>query len=327
MDRPLRVALVGAGNVAIRYHLPGWMATAGAELTRVVDPRLDAAREAAERFGVPEWLGTFEDVLADSEVDAVDLATPALLHAQQTIAALAAGKHVIVEKPMATRLEDAEAMVSAAGESDRTAMVGENWIFARATATARATLAAGTIGKPFLFDAHNETPFLLRDFDRPERTDRDRLGYGFVGGIHSIAIARHLMGEVEDIAAVANTTGAETGLGVPYDADMVIACRFRAGGIGSLLFTGRAHEPSDGGGRFRLLGTLGRISFDVFSGRVETLVEGHHEIEQDTIASTGHPEMYAHFLDCIAGRAEPLTSLSDQAENLRCLYRAYRTLS
>ena len=111
MSMDIGFGIVGAGMVA-RYHARAISATAGARLAAVC--RADAARadEAAAELGVP-CEASLEALLERSDVDAVCLCTPSGLHAEQAVAAARAGKHVLVEKPMALRLADADAMVAA----------------------------------------------------------------------------------------------------------------------------------------------------------------------------------------------------------------------
>jgi predicted dehydrogenase len=112
----VRFGLVGAGVVA-RFHARAIAETGGARLTAIC--RGDAARagEAAQEFGVP-CESSLESLLARTDVDAVCLCTPSGQHAAQAIAAARAGKHVLVEKPLALDLADADAMIAASREAD-----------------------------------------------------------------------------------------------------------------------------------------------------------------------------------------------------------------
>ncbi|MEL0251817.1 MAG: Gfo/Idh/MocA family oxidoreductase, partial [Novosphingobium sp.] len=105
-SRPLNIAMIGCGRISLS-HLDAIAARPlDAQVVAVVDRDLDLARKAAERFGAPAF-ATLEEVLAIAHVDAVLLATPNHLHAAQAMAALKAGKHVLVEKPAAETGEDA----------------------------------------------------------------------------------------------------------------------------------------------------------------------------------------------------------------------------
>ena len=111
MSDKVRFGIVGTGMIG-RYHAEAIRATEGAELTAVCRSSAQGAEEAAREYGVP-CETSYESLLARRDVDAVCLCTPSGLHAAQTLAAAAAGKHVLVEKPMALTLADADAMIAA----------------------------------------------------------------------------------------------------------------------------------------------------------------------------------------------------------------------
>ena len=115
MSTEIRFGIVGAGMVA-RSHAQAIAETPGARLTATC--RADSTRtgEAAAELGVP-CEASLEALLARSDVDAVCLCTPSGLHAEQALAAARAGKHVLVEKPIALRLADADAMIAACQEA------------------------------------------------------------------------------------------------------------------------------------------------------------------------------------------------------------------
>lgn len=119
----VKIALVGAGAFGIK-HLEGLARIPEAEVTYVVSSTKEKAQSVAERFGVPNATGDFEEVLQSDEVDAVILCTPTPMHAEQTIACLNAGKHVQVEIPLADSLADAEAVLKLQKEKGLVAMVG-----------------------------------------------------------------------------------------------------------------------------------------------------------------------------------------------------------
>ena len=127
MTRKLRVGLIGAGGIMRGAHLnPGWTAVPECEVVAVCDTRREAAARLAEDFGIP---GVFDDpreLLEIEEIDAVDIATPNVSHAPIAIDALRAGKHVLCEKPLSTTTKAIRAIESAAAESGRIVMTGQN---------------------------------------------------------------------------------------------------------------------------------------------------------------------------------------------------------
>lgn len=138
----VRVAVVGAAGAFGMKHLDGLANIPEAEVTVVSGTKPESARQVAEQYGVPNAVVGLEGVLERDDVDAVILATPTHLHAEQAMAVLAAGKHVQVEIPLADSLADAEAALAAAEASDKVAMVGHTrrfnpshqWVHRRITA-------------------------------------------------------------------------------------------------------------------------------------------------------------------------------------------------
>jgi predicted dehydrogenase len=109
----IRLGMIGCGQISERYLEWGRMLP-GVRFVATCAAHLASAEYAARRYGCTRWYDDHRDVLADREVDAVVIATPHALHARQAIDAVRAGKHVLVEKPMATRWEEATALVEAA---------------------------------------------------------------------------------------------------------------------------------------------------------------------------------------------------------------------
>ena len=140
----ISVGLVGAGRIA-RVHAAAYTRIARGRITTVTDPIAAAAESLAADFGYAV-ADSFESMLADPSIDAVLLATPNALHAEQTIAALAAGKHVFCQKPISLTMEDAERVVAAADASDRIVQFGFMLRFTPPLPQLQARVAAGEIG-------------------------------------------------------------------------------------------------------------------------------------------------------------------------------------
>jgi UDP-N-acetyl-2-amino-2-deoxyglucuronate dehydrogenase len=110
-ESPFRIALVGCGRIS-RNHFEALRRVDGLALSAVCDVVAERAAAAGEEQGVP-WYASYDEMLAAAECDAVAICTPSGLHPRHGIAAAARGKHVISEKPMATRLDEADALVDA----------------------------------------------------------------------------------------------------------------------------------------------------------------------------------------------------------------------
>jgi len=165
----LNIALIGAtGKMAAPAHLNGLTAARNANLYAVCDVDADKIGELAEQTGSKAFT-SFDAVLADPNVDAIDLVTPPFLHAEQTVAAANAGKHVYCEKPMAHSLTEASEMVSAHQRAGTTLMVGESYVFHHPIVAARKVIDNGDIGD-VLHIRETKGPWLMRG-DEAKRLD------------------------------------------------------------------------------------------------------------------------------------------------------------
>ena len=103
----LKIGVVGAGNISCNAHLPAYANVHGAEIKAIADLDIDRARHAAEKFGIPKYFASVEEMLSSADIDAVDVCTWNNGHAPVAIAAADAGKHVICEKPLTVSNADA----------------------------------------------------------------------------------------------------------------------------------------------------------------------------------------------------------------------------
>jgi predicted dehydrogenase len=117
-----RIAVIGLGSIAVE-HLGAYVKNPRSELVAVCDIDLERAKSRADEFGA-RATGNLDDILSDSEIDAVSVCVPNTLHAQIAEAALRAGKHVLVEKPMTVTVPEAEALVKAVEETGRALQIG-----------------------------------------------------------------------------------------------------------------------------------------------------------------------------------------------------------
>jgi 2-hydroxy-4-carboxymuconate semialdehyde hemiacetal dehydrogenase len=123
MSKTVRIALAGPGAFGIK-HLDGLKNIEGVEVTSIIGRELGKAQEVANKYGARHVTTNLDEALARPDVDAVILCTPTQMHAQQSIAALKAGKHVQVEIPLCDKLEEGKAVLEAQKKTGLVAMVG-----------------------------------------------------------------------------------------------------------------------------------------------------------------------------------------------------------
>ena len=196
----IRIGIIGAGRVAA-VHADALASQPGVRVTAVADPRPGAAASMADRLGATP----FDDVsplLALRDVDAVDIAVPHDLHVTMAERAIAANKHVFMDKPLATDMAGADRIVSLASGSDRVFMVCHNLLFHPAVIRAGELIGSGSFGALRLCDAWSHGWLDLSPWDF--RRSREATGGGawIDNGPHLIYALEALAGEVATITAV-----------------------------------------------------------------------------------------------------------------------------
>ena len=146
----IKVGIIGCGKIAQVRHIPEYAANPNTEVYGFYDINLARAEELASQYGGKAF-ASYEELLADECIEAVSVCAANHVHAEITIAALKAGKHVLCEKPMAVTLEECEAMVAAAKESGKYLMIGQNQRLAKAHAKAKELIEQGAIGRVLTF--------------------------------------------------------------------------------------------------------------------------------------------------------------------------------
>ena len=164
--------------------------------------------EVARRWGWTASTLRWQDVIADEEVDLVDIAAPSAIHAEVAIAAARAGKHVFCEKPLALTLTDAEAMVAAVEQAGVVNMIGFNYRRVPALALARRLIQEDKIGEIYHFrGVYSQSWLLDPNFPLVWRLQKKDAGYGSHGdlGAHVVDLARFLVGEIEEVCCMQQT--------------------------------------------------------------------------------------------------------------------------
>lgn len=152
----LKIGIIGCGKITEVRHAPEYAENPNCQLAAFFDVVPERAKALAEQYGGTAY-DSIEALLA-SDVDAVSVCVANAYHAQASIQALKAGKHVLCEKPMATTPEDCEAMVAAAKAAGKFLMIGQNQRLAKAHVKAREIIESGEMGKVITFETHFAHP-------------------------------------------------------------------------------------------------------------------------------------------------------------------------
>lgn len=319
-----KVAIIGAG-VWSQNHLTGWRAQPDVEVAWLVRSTDAKAKEKANAWGVPHWSADYTQVVERSDVDIVDILLPHDLHADVACLALAHGKHVVLEKPLATSLADAQRIAEAAKRHNRKVMISENWNYSTWVRKARTLIEQGAIGTPFMIRSVLDMDVRASFGGLNWRYQRERVGGGALldAGTHCVSACRFLVGDITEVAALmANHGFREIS---PMEDTCLLLMRFQSGASGSLALTWLAQRERPRT-EFVILGDKGTIEFDTHARQFFLTQEKKRAEEFDLQPSRGFVEQMAHFLDCLREDRTPITSPEDQMESLRAILAAYRSV-
>jgi predicted dehydrogenase len=154
----VRLGLLAASRIAQRAVIDPALDVDGVDLTAVGARDVGRARAAADGWKIPHAYGSYRELIASDEVDAVYIATPASLHREWAIAAIEAGKHVLCEKPFAANADDARRIADAARAGDVVVMEAFHWRYHPYAAQIRAVLDSGVLGRPDRIEAVFDIP-------------------------------------------------------------------------------------------------------------------------------------------------------------------------
>ncbi len=256
MSGRVRVGIIGTGSIADAHLYAYQKAEGRAKIAAVVDVQQDRAARAAERFGVPEIMTDYRTLLARDDIDAVSICTPPSLHVEMSVAALAAGKHVLCEKPVAPTLSDLDRIEQAQKESGSIFSGVFQLRFGKGAQQLRWLLDEGRMGKIHLGMAET---LWYRDADYfavPWRaTWADQCGGVTVSqAIHLIDALIWCLGRPTRVYASASTVRALT----ECEETCVAVIDFENGAIGQITSTVAAAGPEKS--RLEVFGTTGSAS-------------------------------------------------------------------
>ncbi len=149
MAEPIGIGIIGAGTIAESNHLPGYQKQPDARIVAIADVNGERAQGIAEKFGAPHSYADYRELLADPDVQAVSVCAPNFQHAPLSIAALQAGKHVIVEKPPALSAAEGRQVAEIARASGKVFMVCQNQRFRPEVMQLRRYVEAGELGEVY----------------------------------------------------------------------------------------------------------------------------------------------------------------------------------
>jgi predicted dehydrogenase len=327
---PVRVALVGCGAMGelVARHVYANAAPGDFRLVAAIDPQAERSRVVADALGVPAYPSTQAAVDDGVVIDAADIRTPHAVHADTACDALGRGWHVLVEKPLATTLADAERIRRAAETAGRVAAVAENYPHIRAVQAARDAIDAGTVGD--VRTLRSSRVFTLEGVwlrDGWRRDGGPSAGLLIDQGTHHTSLLRYLGGPISAVSAVASSAEADR-------ADtLLLTLRFTSGLAAQSLYAWTAFAlAAEAEGT--VFGSRGRIEIrvDYDTDRGGAVLWDEESPEGRAISPAenyydSHRSIVQDWASAIRSGAKPLVSIDDGLADLAVVLAAGRSLA
>lgn len=238
----LKIGIIGAGKIVRVRHLPETQMNPEAEVGAVCDVVAARAQELAAAYQCKAYTD-YKAMIQDPDLDAIIVAATNTTHAEMSIAALRAGKHVLCEKPMATTLEDARAMLQAAKETGKQLMIAHNQRLEPAHVKAREILQSGKLGKVLTFTAvfgHPGSEAWAIDGAKTWFYRKEITGLGVLGdlAIHKLDLLRWIMDDdYSEAVGMMGTLSKTYPNGEPIDVEDNALCLLRTekGALGTMI--------------------------------------------------------------------------------------------
>ncbi len=333
----IRVGLIGCGGI-MRPHVEGWKAVSDrAEIVAMADVSAEAMAQRMAQYGREVKTYTdFADLLADPNVDAVDIALPHHLHRDAIVAAAEAGKHLMTEKPLCLNLDEAKDIADAVKASGIIMMAAHNQLFFPSVLQAKQMLLKGDIGKVYMiqsFDCSERRAPLSLDkstwgttpkLDWGWRSDPAKMGGGeyIDTGYHPTYRLLFLAGQTPtEVTAMMGSYR----VGIAEEDTANVMLKFADGSLGHIFTSWAMNAAGSRPILFAVMGEGGQIwgeADKLYFKPIGMDVPAVTEYLGWDYARTFTAEI-EHFVDAIAKGYEPLNSVAEATATLRVIMAAY----
>lgn len=323
--RKLRLGVIGTGSFARTCHIPGLQSHPDAIVVAVCGRGYESARAVADGFGISDVHTDVDELCHRGDIDAVTIATPNASHAAIALSALAAGKHVLCEKPLAMNPAEAHAMLNAAERSGLVHMVAFTFRYGSAVQALKQRVAAGEVGAPYYVRVQYDGWEGLDSRRTPGWRDRPELAGGgllYDRGSHLFDMVRYILGPLEVIGGfvhhlprLRSGAGGDEAMAVATD-DMAAAWFRHANGVRGQWFTSRISPRFAENNWLEVIGPQGALRAALSRGTADSLQSSRPEAEAwqtlplPAAAADGQPHnlgrMMRSFVDaCLRGAPDP----------------------
>jgi predicted dehydrogenase len=333
MNRRVRVGLIGSQFIST-IHAESLRRSAEAELCAVASPTPGNARQFAERHAIARHFTDYKKMLEMDELDLIVIGAPNDLHSAITLDAAAAGKHVVVEKPLALNLAQADQMIEACRQAHVKLMYAEELCFAPKYVRLKELLVSGALGSPVLLkqSEKHDGPHAAHFWD----VERSGGGVAMDMGCHAIEFFRWMLGRPKIASVYAQMSTSVHGEKTRGDDNAILILEFENG------VTAMAEESwTKLGGmddRAEVHGSGGVAYANLLQGNsILTYSAAGYDYSVEKAGSTrgwsftiyeelwnyGFPQEFAHFVDCVQNDKPPQVNGEDGRAVLEVLMAAY----
>jgi len=298
----VRWGLIGAGDIARKRIAPAMLDLPNCELVSVSRSRADLAKQFADKFGAPNSFADGRDQINQAEIDAVYIATPVFLHAEQTIAAANSGKHVLCEKPMALNPGECGEMIAACRANNVRLGIAYYRRFYPAIRRVKQIIESGEIGTVSIVQI-NAFEYLEMEPGDPRHwfLEKAKSGGGPMMdfGCHRIEMLTNLFGApVSVVSSVSNKI-----FGREVEDTATALMRFENGTCASVTVTHAASDPQD---TLHVFGSKGSIHIPVLNaGEMTIRIGGKVRHESHPPAANFHQPLIEDFANAVLQDREP----------------------
>jgi predicted dehydrogenase len=328
-DREIGYCIVGLGRISMQHFMPAVKMSKKSRVTALVSGHRDKADRMAAEYGVPAGsiynYQNYDEIAKNPDIDAVYIALPNSMHAEYSIRAAKAGKHVLCEKPMATSVDDARAMIQASAAASRKLMIAYRCQYEPTHLRAMQLIRDGKIGSIQSFESAFGFPIGPNEW----RCDRKLSGGGPLMdvGIYCLNASRYLTGEepleLKGVSSVVDRDGRFT----TVEETVSWTMKFPSGVLASCATTYGSAMP----GYFRVRGSRGTITMNPAFNYDKLHLSAQFEGGEPLEFSPDDPDpgqflrQADHMADCIVQNKEPKTPGKEGLRDMELMARIYRS--
>lgn len=329
-----KIAILGAGFITDIHMESYHRFVPEAEVIAVYARNPEKAKAFAEKHGIAQWFSNMHDAIHQSGCEVVDICLPNFLHAEATVSAARAGKHVIIEKPLAVTLEEADTMIGACRDAGVKLMYAEELCFAPKYERVRQLIKEGAIGDLYMLKQAEKHSGPHSDWFY----DIDLAGGGVLMdmGCHAMQWFRWILDNAKAVSVYASMSTVLHKQRTRGEDNSVVIVEFENGVTAVAENSWAKHGGMDD--RSEAHGTGGVIYADLFMGnaaisyskngygyameKADTTVGWSFTVFEE-VFNQGYPHELKHFIDCVRNNKQPLVTGEDGRAVLEILYAAY----